>query len=254
LFSVRLQCPFAPLARVEQTGTPPGHKREVPVCVACKFRADNFFANGLPVCSRRVARTPPKVTAPAASVGRNRSALRLREWVLIFATWRRRRCPRSDGQCPFASRMQMGKVPFAPIHIYARPQTGSARLWTSAPHSLSSHRRTCRARSFTESRVGTNGHTIVSRRVMRVRKRALRTHRHVHIRKRALRCEEHKRAPAESARLQTGTRHKRDITDEIHVARRATTQPRAAKERRGARRASPGLVWTASSSLAERKR
>jgi hypothetical protein len=43
LFSVRLQCPFAPLARVEQTGTPPGHKREVPVCIACKFRADKFF-------------------------------------------------------------------------------------------------------------------------------------------------------------------------------------------------------------------
>ena len=151
VFSARLHPSLAWSKRALRPDT----NGKFPFVLRASFVPTSFFANGLPVCSRRVARTPPKVTAPAASVG---SALRLREWVLIFATWRRRRCPRSDGQCPFASRMQMGKVPFAPRHIYARPQTGSARLWTSATHSLSSRRRPVQsAIVHGEPRGGTNG-------------------------------------------------------------------------------------------------
>ena len=43
----------------------------------------------------------------------------------------------SNGQCPFASRMQMGKVPFALRRIRARAQTGSARLCARRRHCFS---------------------------------------------------------------------------------------------------------------------
>jgi hypothetical protein len=248
LFSVRLQCPFAPLARVEQTGTPPGHKREVPVCIACKFRADKFFrkrtsrllptrrenaAQGDSTCGeRRISLALAGVGAHFCHVATS-SLPKIRRAVPICVADANGQgpvcaethlCSSTNGQCPSVGR-SCGRAPrILSLSLF--------KILTPTLQNLHTHTRTTlftavgpsKARSFTESRVGAqtghdckapwcacaNGHSALT---ATFKIFILTPGRHVHIRKRALRCEEHKRAQAKSARLQTGTRHKRDITD-----------------------------------------
>ena len=147
VFSARLHSSLAWSKRALRPDT----NGKFPFVLRASFVPTSFFANGLPVCSRRVARTPPKVTAPVASVG---SALRLREW---------------ESGCSFLPR---GDV------VVAQDQTGSAHLRRGCKWARSRLRRDTvtlvhkraprilslspsihdvgpsKARSFTESRVG----------------------------------------------------------------------------------------------------